>query len=289
MEKIRFSSQTGKDSGYYFYVKDSNILHQHVSQYQDVKIIENQDFGRTLLLDNKVMLCLKEEHEYHELIVHPSCLQLKKHNKALVIGGGDCFTAKTLSQYPFTKIDMVEIDADVVGVCKHYFKEQLGNIFDNPQFQIYYEDAFKFHSDLLYDYIALDLTDPDTDISSSLYSQEALSNIKKMMSRESILAIQCASPFDFANVFQQTIKTLSNFKHVAAYGKYMKMYGTYQYFIYCSDHFDVENPNFQQIKKNIDNLSLNDLKIYSPEYHELLLKEYQIHARIKSLSMSMNS
>lgn len=279
MNKKIFKHQTAKDSGYYFH---GNILEHQKSQYQDLKIIDNLDYGKTLLLDDKVMLTVNGEHEYHELIIHPSCLQLNEYNNALVIGGGDCFAVKTLLYYPFKKVDMVELDKAVVDICKVHFKDELGDIFTDSRLEIHYQDAFKFCSGLKYDYIALDLTDPDMDISSSLYSEEALKNIKGMMSKESILAIQCASPFEFAEVFENTLKTLSMFKYVAAYGKYMTMYGTYQYFIYCSDHFNVSSPDMEHIKKNIELFNWNNFKIYSPEYHQLLLEEYKIHARIKS-------
>lgn len=282
----QFKHQIQLDSGYFF---NGIVLHHQKSQFQDIKIIENKDYGRTLLLDNKVMLCERDEHEYHELIVHPACLQLYNFKNALIIGGGDCFTAKSVLQYPFINVDLVEIDKDVVDVCKEYFKEPLGNIFQNTRFNIFYEDAFQFKSDKLYDYIALDLTDPDMDISQSLYSEYAFEDIKKKMSESSILTVQAASPFDYALTFQKTFKTLSKlFKNVAAYGKYMGMYGTYQYFIYCSDIYEVDQPDYLHIYTNIMNLNLEKMKIYTPKYHDLLLEEYRIHSQFKSILLTTN-
>lgn len=285
-EEVRhFFQYTGEDSGYFYNVLPGAQINHCLSQYQDIKVIDTVDFGRCLLLDEKMMLCTVEEHEYHELIIHPSCLQLNEFNHALILGGGDCFAARDILKYPVKSVDMIELDEVVVQVCRHDFSKELGNIFEDSRFKIHYQDANSFTSDKKYDYIALDLTDPDetTNLSLSLYSEESLMKIKNHMSEHSILAIQAGCPIYMPVMFQETLSVLKKmFKYVASYGKYISMYGGYQYFIYCSDTYEVNKPDFDVIKSNIQKYGFTDFKIYSPEYHDLLLKEFEIFTSKKS-------
>ena len=286
-EKVRhFFQYTGEDSGYFYNVLPGGEVIHCLSKYQDIKIIDTIDFGRCLLLDEKMMMCSVEEHEYHELIIHPSCLQLKEFKHALILGGGDCFSARYLLKYPVETVDMIELDEVVVQVCRKEFAVELGNIFEDKRFNIYYQDALNFSSEKKYDYIALDLTDPDetTNLSLPLYTQDFFDKIKNNMSDKSILAIQAGCPISMPIMFQETLNILrKTFKYVAAYGKYISMYGGYQYFIYCSDEYDVQNPDFDIIKQNIKKYGFDNFKIYSPEYHDLLLKEFSIFTSKKSL------
>lgn len=285
-EKVHhFFQYTGEDSGYFYNVLPGAQITHCMSQYQDIKVIDTVDFGRCLLLDEKMMLCTVEEHEYHELLIHPSCLQLTEFNNALILGGGDCFSASYLLKYPVKHVDMIEIDEVVVQVCQKDFSNELGNIFEDSRFKIHYQDATTFTTDKKYEYIALDLTDPDetTNLSLSLYSEDALRNVKQHLAAKSILAIQAGCPIYMPVMFQETLATLRKlFKYVGAYGKYVSMYGGYQYFIYCSDEYNVEKPNFETINSNIKKYGFDNFKIYSPEYHDLLLREFNIFTSKKS-------
>lgn len=286
-EQVRhFFQYTGEDSGYFYNVLPGGESMHCLSKYQDIKIIDTIDFGRCLLLDEKMMLCSVEEHEYHELIIHPSCLQIVDFQHALILGGGDCFTARDLLKYPIKSVDMIELDEVVVQVCRKEFAKELGNIFEDSRFNIHYQDAFNFSSEKKYDYVALDLTDPDetTNLSLPMYTQESFEKIKGYMSDNSILAVQAGCPISMPIMFQETLAILRKmFKYVAAYGKYISMYGGYQYFIYCSDKYDVQNPNFDTINKHMNEYGFSNLKIYSPDYHDLLLKEFLIFTSQKSI------
>ena len=286
-EPVRhFFQYTGEDSGYFYNVLPGAEVIHCLSSYQDIKVIDTIDFGRCLLLDEKMMLCTVEEHEYHELIIHPSCLQLENFKHALILGGGDCFSARDLLKYPISSVDMIELDEVVVQVCRKEFAHELGGIFEDNRFQIHYQDAFNFSSGKKYDYIALDLTDPDetTELSLPIYTKESFEKIKTNMSEKSILAIQAGCPISMPSMFQETLTVLRGmFKYVAAYGKYISMYGGYQYFICCSDEYDVQKPDFDMINSNIKKYGFEHFKIYSPDYHNLLLQEFEIFTSKKSI------
>lgn len=240
----RFYFKSSPSTGFYW---DATLLHHSKSQWQDIKVIENPEMGKTLVLDDYIMVSQKDEHQYHELIVHPNCVQLPTFNNALIIGGGDGLCAEEMLKYPFDSVDLVEIDEAVSTVSREFFAQELGGTFNNVRFHPHYQDALQFFPhDKRYDFIALDLNDPAEDFMHShpLYSGEFYQTCKNHLAEKSIMVVQVGCPYLFTPHFLRNIKMLKKmFKHVAIYGQYMRCYGTYQYFASCSDTIDVSHPD----------------------------------------------
>ena len=69
---------------------NTKTLHRERSKYQDIEILEHEQFGRILVLDGYVQACQADEFIYHEMAVHVPLLGYS-HDKAsvLIVGGGD--------------------------------------------------------------------------------------------------------------------------------------------------------------------------------------------------------
>ena len=80
------------------------------------------------------------------MLVHPAMQALtKKAKKILIIGGGDGAVAEEVLKYNYVrKIDLVDIDKEVVDLSKKYFKKINNNSLVNKKLNLFYEDAFKF-------------------------------------------------------------------------------------------------------------------------------------------------
>jgi len=66
-----------------------SVIHESNTQFQHVKVVESNLYGRMLLLDGIVQVTYKDEFIYHEMMSH---IPLNSHpdpEKVLVIGGGD--------------------------------------------------------------------------------------------------------------------------------------------------------------------------------------------------------
>ncbi|MEM3166790.1 MAG: spermidine synthase, partial [Candidatus Methanomethylicia archaeon] len=68
-------------------VKDKITYTQ--SKYQKIEVIEFEEYGKCLVLDNLIQLSEKDECLYHEMHVHPALISHEKPEKILIIGGGD--------------------------------------------------------------------------------------------------------------------------------------------------------------------------------------------------------
>lgn len=66
-----------------------------------------------------------------EMLVHPALCCAPRPRKALVIGGGDGGVLRELVKHPLDEILVVDIDRDVVGLCRKYLPALSGGAFDD--------------------------------------------------------------------------------------------------------------------------------------------------------------
>ena len=93
------------------------------SDFQQIAIMDSEEFGRILSLDGCLMVTEKDEFIYHDMIVHVPMASNPDVKNVLVIGAGDGGTIRELTRYPGIEvIDMVEIDSRVVELCKEYLQ-----------------------------------------------------------------------------------------------------------------------------------------------------------------------
>ncbi len=155
-----FTEQHTDDVRFSIHIKEQ--LYSGKSYYQQIEVFDSYEFGRVLVLDGYIMLTEKDEYIYHEMMVHVPMACNPNIRRVLVIGAGDGGTVRELCRYDsITQIDMVEIDEQVVKVCKEYLPQTACRL-EDPRVHIYYEDGLKFvrRVEDTYDLIIVDSTDP---------------------------------------------------------------------------------------------------------------------------------
>ena len=155
-----FTEQHTDDVRFSIHIKEQ--LYSGKSYYQQIEVFDSYEFGRVLVLDGYIMLTEKDEYIYHEMMVHVPMACNPGIRRVLVIGAGDGGTVRELCRYDsITQIDMVEIDEQVVKVCKEYLPQTACRL-EDPRVHIYYEDGLKFvrRVEDTYDLIIVDSTDP---------------------------------------------------------------------------------------------------------------------------------
>ena len=179
-----------------FSIRVDRQLYSGQSDFQRIDVFESPEFGRILVLDGYLMLTEKDEFIYHEMIVHTP-LAVHPHVKnVLVIGAGDGGAVRELTRYPeIGRIDLAEIDGQVIEVCKK-FLPQTSCKMDDPRVHIYVADGLKFvrrHADE-YDLIIVDSTDPFGP-GEGLFTKEFYGNCYKALKEDGIMVNQHESPF----------------------------------------------------------------------------------------------
>ena len=171
-------------------------LHTRKSEFQRIDVFESKEFGRFLTLDGYMMLTEKDEFIYHEMIVHVPMAVHPDCKKVLVIGAGDGGVIRELTQYNCVQqIDLVEIDEEVVEVCKEYLPKTSCRL-DDKRVKIYFQDGLKFirRCKNEYDLIIVDSTDPFGP-GEGLFTKEFYGNCYKALKEKGIMVNQHESPF----------------------------------------------------------------------------------------------
>ena len=133
---------------------------------------------------------------YHDMIVHVPMATNLGIKKVLVIGAGDGGTVRELTRYQtIEQIDMVEIDSEVVEICKEYLPFTAKSL-DDPRVHIYYEDGLKFvrRKEKEYDLIIVDSTDPFGP-GEGLFTKEFYGNCYNALNESGILVNQHESTY----------------------------------------------------------------------------------------------
>lgn len=179
-----------------FSIKVTDMLYTGHSGIQQIDVFDSKEFGRFLTLDGLMMLTEKDEFIYHEMMVHIPMAVKSDAKNVLVIGAGDGGTVRELSRYPgIANIDMVEIDEEVVKVCRRYLTQTACGL-DDSRLNIYYEDGLRFVRNKVeeYDIILVDSTDPFGP-GEGLFTREFYGNCHKALKADGILVNQHESPY----------------------------------------------------------------------------------------------
>lgn len=177
-------------------IKVDKQLYSGQSDFQRIDVFESEEFGRFLTLDGYMMLTEKDEFIYHEMIVHVPMAVNPDIKNVLVIGAGDGGVIRELARYDtIENIDMVEIDEQVVEVCKKHLPKT-ACAFDDKRVHLYIQDGLKYirKCENQYDLIIVDSTDPFGP-GEGLFTKEFYGNCYKALNESGIMVNQHESPF----------------------------------------------------------------------------------------------
>lgn len=179
-----------------FSIKIDKQLVSLQSDFQRIDIFESKEFGRILTLDGYLMVTEKDEFIYHDMITHVPMATNPGIKKVLVIGAGDGGTVRELLRYKTIEdIDMVEIDEEVVKVCKEYLPVTACGLTDE-RVHLYFEDGLKYvrRYENKYDLIIVDSTDPFGP-GEGLFTKEFYGNCYRALREDGILVNQHESMY----------------------------------------------------------------------------------------------
>lgn len=176
--------------------KTKRTYHDEKTEFQEIALIETEQFGRMLVLDGTVQTTIEDEFVYHEMITHVPLFTHKNPKKALVIGGGDGGAIREILKHKsIEKAVLVEIDGRVVEVCKKYLPE-ISCALDDSRAEVIIDDGIKYvreHKNE-FDVIMVDSTDP-VGPAVGLFAIDFYRSIFECLKDDGIFVAQTESPF----------------------------------------------------------------------------------------------
>ena len=165
----------------FYLVKD--VLENFTSKVgQHIEILNLEQFGKALFIDNEIQVSEKDEHLYSSTFVKSGLNLNKDRDKAAIIGGGDGGVARECISKNFGFIDWFELDPQVVKVCEKHLAKIGEKATKKNSVKCYWGDAFeniKMIENNRYDKIFVDLNDDQYCIDLAAKNIKSLKRILK--------------------------------------------------------------------------------------------------------------
>ena len=170
------------------------VFYRGQTEYQHVEVMDGATFGRTLVLDGKTQSTEVDEFAYHEALVHPSMIAHPNPKSVFVAGGGEGATIREgMSHRSVEQVVMVDIDKQVVDLCREYLPNHHQGSFDDPRLELHHMDALEFLEDtsLRFDVVIIDVPDPlEAGPAYLLFTQEFYSLLKDRLRPGGLMVAQ---------------------------------------------------------------------------------------------------
>ena len=170
------------------------VLYRGKTEYQHVEIQDGGAFGRSLILDGKTQSTDVDEFVYHEALVQPSMVAHPNPASVFVAGGGEGATIRqVLAHTTVGRVVMVDIDREVVELCRRYMPNHHRGAFEDPRLELRLEDAFQHlqASSERFDVVIIDVPDPmEAGPAYMLFTQEFYALLMERLNPGGIMVAQ---------------------------------------------------------------------------------------------------
>jgi spermidine synthase len=246
------------------------------SKFQSVDIINTGSFGICLVLDGKIQSSEADEFIYHEALVHPAMLTHPQPESVFIAGGGEGATLReVLAHKTVKRAVMVDIDEEVVSLCRRFLPSWHQNAFADPRAELHFADARKYleESGEKFDVIIIDLVDPlEEGPARLLYTQEFYQLVKQKLGPDGIMSVQ-AEPSEWRNLdnFTAIANTLRNVFPIArSYQVHIPSFLGLWGFVAASQSLDPSELTPEEIDARISARISKKLKSYDGLTHHAM-------------------
>lgn len=245
-------------------------LYEVKTDHQHLIIFHNAAFGRVLVLDGVVQTTEKDEFIYHEMLTHVPVLAHGSVKRVLIIGGGDGGMLREVTRHHHIEaVTQVEIDQQVIDMCRTYLPNHSKGAFDDPRVTIVIDDGLRFVQNTVeqFELIICDSTDP-IGPGEALFKEDFYAQCKRCMTPGGILVTQNGVPFMQLDEARTTARRLRRvfddwYFYTAAVPTYV---GGMMAFAWACDNPALRRTDIQTLQSRYDAGGIQT-RYYTPDIH----------------------
>lgn len=175
------------------------IVHSLTTPYQRLVVTRWRDDTR-LYINGNLQFSSRDEHRYHEALVHPVMAARPLARDLLVLGGGDGMALREVLKYPnVRRVVLVDLDPQMTTLFKDSGALSALNqrSFHDPRVTVVNADAgiWLESSTELFDAVIVDFPDPSSFGLGKLYSVPFYELLAQHIRRGALVSIQSTSPY----------------------------------------------------------------------------------------------
>jgi len=194
------------------------IIHAITTPYQRLVVTRWKDDLR-LYINGNLQFSSRDEHRYHEALVHPMMQSLPGARNVLILGGGDGLALREVLRYPnVAHVTLVDLDRRVTDLFRS--SEPLVALnkgsFSDPRVTVVNEDAALWlekaddsgKADTMFDAVIVDFPDPSNFSLGKLYSVPFYRGLLRHVAAHGMVVVQSTSPYFAPRAFWSIDATL---------------------------------------------------------------------------------
>ncbi|HXH81390.1 MAG TPA: fused MFS/spermidine synthase [Candidatus Tectomicrobia bacterium] len=245
------------------------------TRFQHVEIMETAAYGKVLVLDGRIQSSQADEFIYHEALVHPGMLAADRPPvSGLVIGGGEGATLREMLRYPsLQRAVMVDIDDQVVALCRQHLPEMHQGAFDDPRTEVVHEDARGWleRTPERFDFISIDLVEPlEEGPACLLFTKEFYTLVRDRLTPGGAMTMQAGmtkvGDLGFFAAINRTLREV--FPVVAPYQTFISCFGTSWGFITATKQVDPRRQDAPAVDRLVAERVKGSLAYWDGQTHQ---------------------
>lgn len=246
--------------------------------YQEVRVVLSPVYGKMLILDDDIQSAQADEYIYHEVLVHPALAALPRPaRRVLILGGGEGATLReVLKLRSLERVVMVDLDGDLVDICKEHMPEWAQGAFDDPRLELRHEDARAYLETCTesFDVVIHDLPQPlEESPLRLLFTRQCFELVKRVMPPDGLLCMQACSAKLFHNSLNLAIRRTVGevFAHTSSLSAFIPFFATDWGYVLASASTDPLALGADEIDRRLGERLLSPLRYYRGRAHLSLL------------------
>jgi spermidine synthase len=265
-----------EDENKSIYHRVSKQIFSVKTKFQDVQFLKCYGLGEVLVLDNKIQSAEFDEYIYHEALVHPAMFTHPAPKNVLVLGGGEGATIReVLKHSTVEKVTMVDIDGELVELCKKHLQKWHQNSFFDPRCNILYTDAWDYvqRSKEKFDVVIADISDPiEGGPALNIYTKDFYKLVYRILDDQGIFVTQAVEVFYKEKEYHSQInRTVSSvFPITESYCDYVPSFSAVWGFVIGSKRFSALKLDEKSISDIAHKRGIEHLRYYDHETHRRL-------------------
>lgn len=226
------------------------VIYSQATKYQHLVLTErlsrNQPNAITdLYLNGRLQFSSVDEQIYHSMLVYPAMLASNRHDRVLIIGGGDGLALRDVLKWPVKHVTLVDLDGQLLNLfgndvgdydAPEKIRTRLTTLnnhsMSDPRAEIRTADAFLEVEAMLakgerFDTILIDLPDPNHPDLNKMYSDYFYNHVRQLLASDGAVAVQSTSPYHAKKAFLSIAKTMkaAGFGYVEQYQQNIPSFG----------------------------------------------------------------
>lgn len=188
------------------------IIYAKTTPFQRIVITRSQP-GFQLWLNRQLQFASADEYRYHEALVHPPLVCAGAPQRVLILGGGDGLALREVLKHPSVEaVTLVDLDPGMTALADNFppLGELNRHAYRDPRVQVVNRDAFLWVEEDTgrFDVAIIDFPDPTNFALGKLYTTRFYRLLKKRLTPEAAVSIQCSSPLLARRSFWCILKTM---------------------------------------------------------------------------------